>query len=331
MHDPIETFTSVTAAVADVVTTEPDPLAPTPCPDWNYAQLLGHVVGGDRLFARILTGQGGPPPKGARMAPDPDRPAPSPADYAASSGRLAELLSDETIRGGVYRVPVGTLPGTQVVVLRTVEHFLHGWDLAKAAGAPTGALARLADQVDGPAHGLLAAVGDKTLGERRPFGPPVELDPVPAGSEESDGAGAASSGSGAGGPALDRLVAAFGRDPRWQPDPDSGYARVQEQFLGRDDVELPDGTRRGFGADGMRIGGSVFACSHRGRLMLKLPEEEVNGLIGAGLGLPLAKPGQRPMREWVLVPFDGAAGRRAERAYAFAHGDRASCQVLSAL
>jgi hypothetical protein len=54
--------------------------------------------------------------------------------------------------------------------------------------------------------------------------------------------------------------------------------------------------------------------------MIKLPEPRVNALIGAGLGLPLAKPGQRPMREWVLVPFDGAAGPRADEAYAFVAG-----------
>jgi hypothetical protein len=46
----------------------------------------------------------------------------------------------------------------------------------------------------------------------------------------------------------------------------------------------------------------------------------VDRLIGSGLGQPLAKPGQRPMREWVLLPFDGAAGRRADRAYAFVSG-----------
>ena len=39
--------------------------------------------------------------------------------------------------------------------------------------------------------------------------------------------------------------------------------------------------------------------------MIKLPSDQVLGLIEMGVGLPLAKPGQRPMREWVLVPVDG--------------------------
>ena len=54
--------------------------------------------------------------------------------------------------------------------------------------------------------------------------------------------------------------------------------------------------------------------------MIKLPADEVDRLIGTGLGAPLSKPGQRPMREWVLLPFDGAAARRVDRAYAFVSG-----------
>ena len=62
---------------------------------------------------------------------------------------------------------------------------------------------------------------------------------------------------------LDRLVAAFGRDPQWRPDPDEGYARLKERFATYDDVELPDGTRRGYGAEGLRVAGSVFASRTR--------------------------------------------------------------------
>ena len=70
----------------------------------------------------------------------------------------------------------------------------------------------------------------------------------------------------------------------------------------------------------MRVRNQVFACTHRDRLMIKLPRDEVDRLIGTGLGAPLSKPGQRPMREWVLLPFDGAAARRVDRAYAFVSG-----------
>lgn len=299
MPDPLVIFRTVTDAVADVVATSPEPDVETPCAGWTYAQLLGHLVGGDRVFVGLLTGTTNPP-SSPRLVPDTDTPAPSTADYRQWSNRLAEVMSEEEVRAGAFEVPVGRLSGDQVVVLRSVEHLLHGWDLAKAAGAPTLALTPLTDALDGPARQLLAAVGAKTLGDRRPFAPPV---PVASTT-----------------PALDRLVAAFGRDPGWSPDPVAGYARVVERFAGHEDVELPDGTRRGFGADGLRIDHQVFACTHRGQLMLKLPADEVEQLIGTGLGAPLAKPGQRPMREWVLVPFDGAAPGRADRAYAFVSG-----------
>lgn len=299
MHDPLVVFRTVTDAVADVVATAPEPGVETPCSGWSYAQLLGHLVGGDRVFVGLLTGTA-QPPSAPRLAPAADQPAPTPADYRQWRDRLAEVMGEEGVRAGTFEVPVGRLNGDQVVVLRSVEHLLHGWDLAKAAGAPTLALASAADALDGPARQLLAAVDAQTLGDRRPFAAPVVVDPAA--------------------PAFDRLVAAFGRDPAWSPDPVAGYARVVERFAGHDDVEVPDGTRRGFGADGLRLANQVFACSHRGRLMLKLPAEEVQQLIGTGLGAPLAKPGQRPMREWVLVPFDGAAPGWADRAYAFVSG-----------
>ena len=292
-------FRTVIDAVAAIVDTEPEPHCETPCSEWNYAQLLGHLTGGDRLFVGLLTGHAALP-SGGRLAPDPDRPPPSPDDYRAWSTQLAGVLGEPEVRAGTFEVPVGRLTGDQVIVLRSVEHVLHGWDLAKAAGAPTVALEPVASALDGPARQLLAAVGDRTLGERRPFAPPVDTDETAT--------------------PVGQLVAAFGRDPRWTPDPVAGYARLTERFAGHDDVELPDGTRRGFGADGLRVRNQVFACTHREQLMIKLPADEVDRLIGTGLGAPLSKPGQRPMREWVLLPFDGAAARRVDRAYAFVSG-----------
>ena len=299
MHDPLEILRTVSDTVAAIVDTEPEPHSETPCPEWTYAQLLGHLIGGDRLFVGLLTGGAGLPRVG-RMAPDADQPPPTPADYREWSSRLVTVLADPEIRAGTFAVPAGRLTGDQVVVLRSVEHFLHGWDLATSGGAATIDLEPVATVLDGPARQLLAAVGGRALTERRPFASSVEI-----------GEDATS---------VDRLVAAFGRDPGWAPDPIAGSARITERFVQHDDVELPDGSRRGFGADGLRVRNQVFACTHRGRLMIKLPADEVDQLISTGLGAALSKPGQRPMREWVLLPFDGAADRRVERAYAFVSG-----------
>lgn len=301
MHDATAIFTITTTAVATIVENQPDPASDTPCSEWSYAQVLGHLVGGDRVVASIVQGRAPAGPV-TRSAPAADRPAPSAEAYRAASARLATVLADPQVRARVHTLPVGPLPGEAVVLLRSVEHLLHGWDLARSAGVPTTDLEPVAAALAEPAGRLLASMHPTRLAERRPFADPVRLDADP------DGAGPT---------ALNAMVAMFGRDPGWEPDPIAGYERLKDHFARTADVELPDGTRRGYGADGMRVGGSVFACPHGGRLMIKLPATDVAELIGHGLGLPLAKPGQRPMREWVLVPFDGSAVGRAERAYAF--------------
>jgi uncharacterized protein (TIGR03086 family) len=300
MTEPVQIFRSIIEAVGRIVDCPTDPEAETPCAEWDYGQLLGHLVGGDRLFVGIVGADGAPTTHltGGQGRPPATGPGlPTPQDYRIWSGRLAELLAQPEVLDRVHELPVGALPGPQVVVLRSVEHLLHGWDLAKAAGATVTDLEPSARALLEPARALLAAVGQDTLAGRRPFAPSKRVDPA------ADGVAC--------------FVALFGRDPGWEPDPVAGYTKLKERFAGHADVELPDGTRRGYGADGMRVANQVFACTHRHRLMIKLPEQEVAALIGSGLGLPLAKPGQRPMREWVLVPFDGAAGARAERAYAF--------------
>ena len=134
------------------------------------------------------------------MAPGADQPAPTPTDYRAWSVQLATVFGEPEVRAETFEVPVGRLSGDQVILLRSVEHLLHGWDLAKAAGAPTVELESAATALDGPARHLLAAVGAQTLVERRPFSAPVDT-----GESET---------------AVDHLVAAFGRDPRLGPRPD---------------------------------------------------------------------------------------------------------------
>ena len=91
MHDPLEIFRTVIDTVAAIVDTDPEPHSETPCSEWTYAQLLGHLVGGDRVFVGLLTGAV-EPPSAPRLAPDADQPAPTPADYRAWSTQLADRV-----------------------------------------------------------------------------------------------------------------------------------------------------------------------------------------------------------------------------------------------
>lgn len=290
----VQIFRRVVGAVAGIVASTPDPDAETPCAAWNYAQLLGHLVGGDRMTERVITGEGGPRPARPRLVPPPDVPAPTPAEYQHQATRVAELFADPATMAGSHELPVGTLPGPAVVLLRSVEHLLHGWDLARSAGADASPLEQPAAALTGPALQLLAQVSATAPPERRAFAEAVPIDDT--------------------GSALDGFVAAFGRDPTWRPDADLGFTRLIEHFADDPEVEIPDGSRRGFGAMGLRIRNKVFACPHQGGLMLKLGDE-ARDLIAAGLGRPMAATdGSRPMRNWVVVPIDGSATARAERA-----------------
>jgi hypothetical protein len=53
----------------------------------------------------------------------------------------------------------------------------------------------------------------------------------------------------------------------------------------------------------LRMNGDFFACVERGtgNLIVKLPADRVNELVGSGVGIPFA-PNGRMFREWVACP-----------------------------
>ena len=70
-----------------------------------------------------------------------------------------------------------------------------------------------------------------------------------------------------------------------------------------DELLTRPGVDRGsmFGSEGIRIRGKVFAIvGHAGDLIVKLPTERIDELIGESAGKRLVM-AQRPMREWMRV------------------------------
>jgi len=187
---PLATALDGTGRLVAAVTEEQWDL-PTPCSDWTVRQLINHVVGGNRLFTRVLSGEPLPPRDqlGARAREDQLGTDPA-AAYAASAADLLSALRAPGVLAGTYTVPAATLPGPAIVHLRTVETLVHGWDLARAIDRPAPFAQDLAEGELAFSRDLLGRIPEG----RHPFGPSQPVD---------DDA-----------PAIDRLAALLGRDPR---------------------------------------------------------------------------------------------------------------------
>jgi hypothetical protein len=85
------------------------------------------------------------------------------------------------------------------------------------------------------------------------------------------------------------------------------------------------GEGRGFGSTGqLKVDGKIFAMLVRGKLILKLPADRVQALVGSGDGEPFDAGKGRPMREWLAL---SSTSRRpwfalAREAMAFVSGNR---------
>jgi uncharacterized protein (TIGR03086 family) len=161
----------------------PERLAdPTPCEGWDIRTLLNHIVTGNVWFAGIVTGD--PPPDRTQDHLG-DNPA---AAYRNSGQAMAAAFRRPEVMGTIYPSPIGDVPGSVLVHMRINETLVHGWDLARALGAPADLPADLVE------HTLAMwreRIGDSLRQPGGPFGP---QQPV------SDDA-----------PAADRLAAFLGR------------------------------------------------------------------------------------------------------------------------
>jgi uncharacterized protein (TIGR03086 family) len=162
--------------------------AATPCSEWTVRQLVNHVVGGNRVFARILTGGELPPlaELGRNRGLDVlgDDPV---AAYRESAAGLLSAFRQPGVLERMVDIPIGSVPGIAALQLRIVESLVHGWDLAQAIGQPLTAPDELAEYALAFSQARLA---DLPPG-RTPFGPPQ-----PVAAEAS---------------AIERLVALLGR------------------------------------------------------------------------------------------------------------------------
>ncbi len=159
---------------------------PTPCTDWNVRAVVDHLVSGNLNFAALVRDEPRPDHGPEQLADDPV------AAYRSAAATMHAAFAEPGVLERVYQAPIGSAPGSVLAHLRITELLVHGWDLARATGQPPELPADIAE-------GELALWRAQFEG-----GPGAKGLPFAPARPVADEA-----------PAIDRLAAFLGRDPRW--------------------------------------------------------------------------------------------------------------------
>jgi uncharacterized protein (TIGR03086 family) len=159
---------------------------PTPCAGWTLGDLLRHMVAHNRGWALAARGAAGERSVWENAVLD-DDPA---GTFRESADLVTEAFADPALyerRLDVYGY--GTFPASVALGMHMVDFLVHGWDVARAMGAPSSLDEDLSE----------AALA---IALRWPYRRPDKAFDVRVAVAGSAGAG-------------DRLVAYLGRSPSW--------------------------------------------------------------------------------------------------------------------
>ena len=151
---------------------------PTPCSKWDVKAVIDHVIAGNQ---RVVERAGG------LVAPLPDDLG---GAHRASAEAAQETFAAPQALTRTYQLPIGEIPGTTFIELRTSDLLVHAWDLAFATGQPTDLEPELAEYVLAFSKQMMSRPGLR--GDGRPYG-----EEQPCGDERS---------------AADRVAAFLGRE-----------------------------------------------------------------------------------------------------------------------
>jgi uncharacterized protein (TIGR03086 family) len=129
---------------------------PTPCDEWDVQALIDHVIAGNQ---RVVMRSGG---QVASLPEDLGTAHRSSAESAQGTFAGPEALTR------TYQLPIGEVPGTTFIELRTSDVLIHAWDLAIATGQPTDLDPELAEYVLGFTKQMMNRPGLR--GGGRPYG-----------------------------------------------------------------------------------------------------------------------------------------------------------------
>jgi uncharacterized protein (TIGR03086 family) len=158
--EPLEAHRRAQDAFAHVLSGVSDDQldASTPCTEWRVRDLVAHVVDGNW---RTATGAASHSPRdedaAGLVALHAESAAAADAAFAAPDGLTR-----------TYEFPLGAVPGSRMIGMRTTDVLTHAWDLARATGQPT-------DDLDGElAAEVLAASRGRIPPELRGPGKPFD-------------------------------------------------------------------------------------------------------------------------------------------------------------
>jgi uncharacterized protein (TIGR03086 family) len=146
---------------------------PSPNPGWTVRDLVNHVVGGNRRYVVLLSGAPTAEVEALRdlehLGDDPLR------AFIETATEMTEAFHHPGALEMTVHHRLGDRCGAELLVMRVIEHTVHGWDLARAIGAD--------DRLDPDIVATLLAAfdADPTMLLRSSF-PPVQpmagLDPA---------------------------------------------------------------------------------------------------------------------------------------------------------
>jgi uncharacterized protein (TIGR03086 family) len=130
--------------------------SPTPCTEWDVKALIDHVIAGNQRVIERAGGKAAPLPEDLGAA------------LGASAGAAQETFAAPAALTRTYQLPIGELPGSAFIELRTSDLLVHAWDLATATGQPTDLDPELAEYVLAFSKQMMRRPGLR--GDGRPYG-----------------------------------------------------------------------------------------------------------------------------------------------------------------
>ncbi len=171
--DPIAALDTSAARVVQLVgrVDRSDWSRPTPCAGWDVRELVGHLIATMRGHVDLL--HGGP---ASGLAGLMEQQAGVGGDdlLTAVSDAATAVRAAFTEPGALERTvhhPIGDVPGSRLLQMRTTENVVHGWDLATALGLPAAiddALAAHVHEYLAPRAAALPATGFYAPPKRSP-------------------------------------------------------------------------------------------------------------------------------------------------------------------